>query len=209
MNGLIKFVRDSFVLLIAGTIAGVLLTQYFQMKSAEREEAKKTVNDVSLLIMKRMYELERVNTALTLGSLSNAQEYFKKYEGDAIPEWNIKSIIYYQELERNFDKELADKFTSVTKEPTSNSLYYYLLKANVSIQEWKFCMEKNMFLQKAKADCGLNNCNTSSCESQSSSANHDLSALLDHGINYIKELNEAYETKYQSWSTFIYFLSRF
>lgn len=189
LSCLLKITRDFAVLFVAGT----LLTHCYQLKSAKREEAKKIMEATSILITKRMYELQRVNLVLKSNNPKEARKFFNEYREDAIPEWNIYSCIYYQQIERYFGKNFADRLTTCNnKEPRSNAIIIYFKKAADFTENWKTCVEKNIPNQKAIP-------RTNNCSIEQKNAEINMEKLLRIGTEYIDELNKAFLNKYESY----------
>jgi hypothetical protein len=172
---------------LAYVLAAAFLSNCYQVRNSERELAQKVINATTHLIMTRMYELERISFALETNNLKNAEQLYKNYEEDAVLKWNIDAIMYYQQIKRYLNKRVADDFTPITSEPTPNTLFYYFQQAHITIMQWK--------------SCSINN--PTNCESLNNKAKKNLSALLKHGVDYIQELNDEYQRKYQSFLAFL------
>lgn len=172
---------------IAYVLVAVYLTNWYQVRNSERDEAQKIINATSHLIMKRMYELERVIYALKSNNLRKAELLFGNYEEDAISEWNINSILYYHQISKYFNKKVAENLTCINEDPTSASLFYYFRKAHDSVKEWKSCLKTN---------------NISHCESQKINSENTINIALKHSVDYIQELNDEYYNKFIASDSF-------
>ncbi len=191
--------RDFLVI----ALAGAFLTFIFQTLSSEKEEAQKVMDNTSTLIMKRMFELERVKWALESGNLNNAKILFNKYQDDSVSEWNIKYLIYANGIQRYFGKNIANKLKS-----PDDGLFYYFSKAHESIKRWMFCVENARlkkdysFQNEEVVNCGKENCDI--CVLMGEEAGSDFKGLVCFGTAYIKNLDGEYQKWYQSfWRQFI------
>jgi hypothetical protein len=161
----------------------------FQIQKLKSAQAQTIMDDASILIMKRMFEMMRINWALNSDQVKNADILFKYYQDNSLSEWNTKALIYLYQMQRYFNPEITATFTSEIESMNTPTLRDDFEKTHNSTRDWLKCMEKV---------CNNNICTPKVCVHEKLSANQDIAKLTKNSVNFINKINIDYAATFMS-----------
>jgi len=166
--------------------------QKFEIYVRNLNEAEKALQNISDIVNKRIFQLQRVFWAFQHGDDENAAKDWESYR-ETIDEWNIKDMSYAIKFKTYYDSQLADSFfrNGSSNVGKTASLYHYFYIAHRAVLDWKSCLKKVCGRESKK-----NVCKTTECDGHLEKTRVSLDRLNSKAEQLIAKTTEYYATKY-------------